>query len=153
MARPLALLAVAPLLLLAACAPIVALEPAEDAENVGCAEVVTGLPETVGDLELRETNAQGTAAWGDPVSVILRCGVTPPPPTAEFPCVSAGEVDWLRDESDAPNYVFTTYGRDPAIEVIVDYETTSGRAVLDDLAFAVSIVPQEGRCIALEDAP
>ena len=149
---PSAALAALPLLLLTACSPIVALQPAEDAVNVGCAEVIVGLPQTVAGLDARETNAQGTAAWGDPARVILRCGVAPPPPTAEYPCVSPEGVDWLRNDTDAPNFVFTTYGRDPAVEVIVDSEAASGLAALTDLGYAVSIIPQDGECIAIEDA-
>ena len=40
------------------------------------------LPETVDGLERRETNAQATGAWGNPASVLLRCGVPTPGPTA-----------------------------------------------------------------------
>ncbi len=47
--------------------------------------------------------------------------------------------------------MFTTYGRDPAVEVIVDGEAASGADALRDLAFAVSITPKEGECIAAED--
>jgi hypothetical protein len=138
-------------LLLGGCTPTVALQPADDAINTACAQVIVGLPETVGGQEQRKTDAQGTSAWGDPTSVILRCGVPVPPPTAVYPCFTVDGIDWLRNEDDAPNYVFTTYGRDPAVEVIVDGDAASGADVLRDLAFAVSITPREGECIAAED--
>ena len=47
-----AILAVA---LLGGCTQAVALEPADDAINVGCAEIVVRLPDTVSDLDIRET--------------------------------------------------------------------------------------------------
>ena len=138
-------------LLLGGCTPTVALHPADDAINTACAQVIVGLPETVAGLDQRKTDAQGTSAWGEPTAVILRCGVPVPPPTAEYPCFTVDGVDWLRNEDDAPNYIFTTYGRDPAVEVIVDGDAASGADALRDLAFAVSITPKKGECIAPED--
>ncbi|PPF84180.1 DUF3515 domain-containing protein, partial [Subtercola sp. Z020] len=43
------------------CAPTVALDPASNATDPGCAEVMVRLPETVADQPSRETNAQATA--------------------------------------------------------------------------------------------
>jgi len=94
------------------------------------------LPDTVADLPRRSVNAQATAAWGEPVAVIVRCGLPTPPPST-LPCASVEGIDWLRDDSDAPTFVFTTYGLDPATEVIVDSEVVSGTTVLRDLARAV----------------
>jgi Protein of unknown function (DUF3515) len=122
-------------LALSGCSPTVALQPAEDAINPVCAQVVVGVPDTVAGLEQR----------------ILRCGVPVPPPTAEYPCFTVDGVDWLRNSDDAPNYVFTTYGRDPAIEVIVNGDAASGSAALMDLAFAVTVSPKQGECIAATD--
>ena len=138
--------------LLAGCAPVVALEPAADAANPDCAEVSVRLPDTVAELPRRLTNAQATAAWGEPTGVILRCGVPVPAPTATLPCVTVDGVDWLRDDTDDPNFVFTTYGRNPAIEVIIDSEVVSGFSALNDLARAVSELPIEGQCIAPDQA-
>ena len=132
--------------LLTGCAATVALEPADDAANPLCAEVSVRLPDFVDELALRSTNAQATGAWGEPASVILRCGVPVPAPTAELACVTVEGVDWLRDEADAPNYVFTSYGRDPAVEVIVDGTVASGFTALVDLAPAVGVLPQSGEC-------
>ncbi len=150
--RPLiAAAVVAAVLLLGGCAQTVALDPADDAINPVCASVIVGLPETVAGLEQRQTNAQGTSAWGEPASVILHCGVQVPPPTAEYPCYTVEGVDWLLNDENAPQYVFTSYGRDPAIEVVVDNEAASGLAALTDLAFAITNSPKEGECIAPED--
>ena len=63
---------------LAGCAAIVPLEPAPDANNPGCAEVIVRLPERVAEQPQRETNAQATGAWGSPASILLHCGVSVP---------------------------------------------------------------------------
>jgi len=147
-------LLLAPLLLvLTGCAQAVALDPADDAADPACAEVSVRLPELVSDLPSRETNAQATGAWGETTSgVILRCGVPSPDPTATLPCVTVDGIDWLRDDTDAPYFVFTTYGRSPAVEVVVDSETASARAALTDLSGAVGTLPSDGgECVALED--
>jgi len=146
-----AALACVPLALsLAGCTRTVALEPAADAIEVGCADIVVRLPDEVSGHEQRPTDAQGTGAWGDPAAVLLRCGVEPPGPTT-LECVDVNGVDWIIDESDAPNYVFTTYGRVPATEVIVDSDLASGTTALTDLALAVSSVPAEGGCLGAEE--
>ncbi|MBH0023670.1 DUF3515 family protein [Salinibacterium sp. NSLL150] len=159
-----AMLAMIPLLAtLGGCAAIVPLEPADDAANPTCADVIVRLPDTVAGLDKRETNAQGTGAWGTPANILLRCGVAVPDPTAELACVTAPEdgIDWLRDDSDAPNYVFTSYGRDPAVQVIIDSDgdpdidgdEVSGFDALSQLAGAVSQVPADRFCVGLSDTP
>ena len=149
----LAALSVVTASLLSGCAATVALEPAADAVNTVCADMVVRLPDTVADdLDLRETNAQGTGAWGTPDSVLLRCGVEPPAPTSELPCVLVGSVYWLRDGTNAPNYVFTTYGREPATEVIVDSDVAAPGVVLYDLESAVSQAESVSGCTEIEDS-
>ena len=148
----LAVLLLPAILLLSSCAAIVPLEPADDAVNPSCAEVSVHLPESVANLDSRETNAQATGAWGEPASIILRCGVPVPPPTAEFACVPVDGIEWLRDDSNDPTFVFTTYGRDPAVEVIIDGTVASGLEVLTDLSDAVGALPKNGReCVSLGD--
>jgi hypothetical protein len=137
---------------LTGCAQTVSLEPADDAQNPGCAEVSVRLPDAVGDLPLRETNAQGTGAWGTPASVLLRCGVAIPDRASTLPCVLVEDVYWLRDDADAPNYVFTTYGRDPATEVIVNRDVTSPGSALYDLVDAVGATAETAECTEIEDS-
>ena len=134
---------------LSGCTTAVALEPADDAANPGCAEVVVRLPEALGEQKLRETNAQGTGAWGDPATILLRCGVEVPGPTTQQ-CVEVGGVDWIVDDSNKPIFRFTTYGRTPATEVIVDYDKASASALID-LVGALSSIPAENRCIDVSD--
>lgn len=148
--RVLAALLAAALLGLTACAPIVPLTPADDAGNPGCAEVIVRLPDAIDDNLKRETDAQGTGAWGNPATVLLRCGVAVPGPSALL-CVTLEGIDWLRDDSAAPNYVFTTYGRDPAVEVIVDGDKASGTNALVTLSNAVGSIPATGACTNPDD--
>lgn len=133
--------------LLAGCAPTVALEPADDAINPLCAEVSVRLPEAVAELPQRLTNAQATGAWGEPAAIILRCGVPSPAPTAALPCITVEGIDWLRDDKNDPSFVFTTYGRTPAVEVIINGDEVSGLSALTDLAPAVGRLPVEGSCV------
>lgn len=142
--------AVVALPLLAACSRPVPFEPAPDAVDPECAAVVVRLPDAVGGQEARETDAQGTGAWGTPASVLLRCGVEPPGPTT-LRCVSVDEVDWIIDESDAPRYRFTTYGRTPAVEVVVDNDVVSGTTVIADLSPAIAVIEADGGCTDLEE--
>ena len=144
----LALVAIAPLLLLllSACAPTVALSPAADATNPKCADVIVHLPKSVADQQIRQTDAQATSAWGDPAAVVLRCGVTPPGPTSTQ-CATVKGIDWLIDDTKKPVYTFTTYGRTPAVQVVVDSALTQGQGtiVLDQLSNAVGFIAQSAK--------
>ncbi len=130
--------------------PVVSLDPAPDAINPLCADVIVHLPDSAGDLPSRETSAQGTAAWGKPTAVILACGVDVPRASA-LPCVTIDGIDWLQDESRSPQYLFTTFGREPAVQVLIDTDavTPAGASVapglvLNDLASAVSGTKRNG---------
>lgn len=152
MRKSLALTVVLAATLLAGCTQTVALKSAENAIDPGCAEIIAHAPDEVGGFTKRETDAQGTLAWGDPSALILRCGVPEPDPTSTLRCVPVGGVDWLRDDADDPIYVFTTYGRSPATEVIVDSTTASAASALDDLSGAVSLTERVRGCVDVEDA-
>ena len=133
------------LLSLTGCAATVNLEPAQDANDPACAEVSVRYPDEIGDLKQRYTNAQATTAYGDPAAVLVRCGLEPAF-ASTLPCVSAGEVDWLVDDADAPNFRFISFGRTPAVEVIVDSESASGITALESLSQAVSKLPATAFC-------
>jgi hypothetical protein len=97
----------------------------------------------VSGLEIRQTDAQSTAAWGEPDQVLLFCGVEVPT-ASELPCVDKG-VFWLRDDSDDDVWTFTSFGRDPAVRLIVDRDPAiSPGLVLEDLENAVSFTPANG---------
>ena len=91
-------LGVLAILVLSGCAGTVHLEPADDANNPLCAEVTVRLPQAIADQERRWTDAQATGSWGDPVSVLLSCGVTVPGPTfaacrRKYPRVQSPDTD------------------------------------------------------------
>jgi hypothetical protein len=143
-------------LLLAGCAPTVAMNPAPAATSVGCAGVVVRLPATIGGAAKRTTNAQGTAAWGDPPSITLTCGV-PTPAQTEIPCITFGAVDWLTQARtiDGVDYrVYTTFGRSPGTQVLVDPKRMQTDAVLNELADPVAAATRTtGRkCLGETDA-
>ena len=135
------------LLALTGCAATVNLEPAEGSNDPACAEVMVRLPSQLGGLQERYTNAQATAAWGDPAAVLMRCGLEPVEVSA-LPCVTAGGIDWLVDDALAPSYRFISYARYPAVEVIVDSDSASGITSLEGLAAAVSQLPATKFCTA-----
>lgn len=138
------------LLSLAACSPTVPLTAAPDATNPVCADVIVRLPDAIGGNVKRVTNAQATGAWGEPASVLLRCGVEVPGPSTLL-CVTLKGIDWLRDDSGAPNYVFTTYGRDPAVQVVINGTEASGTETLMDLSNAVGTIPATRACTNPDD--
>ncbi len=139
-------------LTLVGCSSTVSLDPAAGANDPACAAVTVRLPDAVDGQQRRWTDAQATGAWGDPASVILTCGLDAPGPS-ELPCQTAGGVDWLIDDSDAPNYRFTSYGRTPAVEVYLDYDVVSARTVLDALGTAVQQLPSDGSaCVERPDS-
>jgi hypothetical protein len=145
-----ALLIAAGSLLTAGCAGTVTLEPAPEANAYACAEISVRLPDTLAGLERRTTSAQATAAWGDPAAVIYRCGIPNIGPS-DLPCFTVDDVDWLLDESNAPRYVFISYGRSPATEVIVDNDLVSGPDALRPISAAVAVTEAEARCLAATD--
>lgn len=133
------------LLLLSGCSATVNLEAAPLANEPACAEVSVRYPNQISELEQRFTNAQATTAYGEPAAILVRCGLEPVYASA-LPCVTASEIDWLVDESQAPSFRFISFGRSPAIEVVVDSESASGVSALDALSQAVSQIPATKFC-------
>jgi len=132
-------------LLLTGCSATVHLEPAEAANSGICAKLQVRLPETLDGLALRSTDAQSTAAWGEPAAVLYRCGL-PEVRLSAFKCVTSEGVDWLIDDSAAPSYRFITFGRNPASEVIIDSNKAVGVNVLDQLASTIKLQPATANC-------
>lgn len=142
--------------LLSACSNAVPVDVAPYAADPLCAEVVLALPRDLGGLPRLGTTSQATVAWGDPADpVVLRCGVEPPGPTTDR-CVNADDgetsVDWINipgDEREDGSWLFTTYGRVPAVEVVVPAAVTetSSTSFILDLGPAVSKVEQTRACL------
>lgn len=168
--------AVAVATLLAGCSSAVTIQPAADAANPACAPVMLALPDTLGDAAIRTTTSQATAAWGDPSAVVLRCGVASPGPTTDR-CVSVNGVDWVIKEDgpssdgattrapqpsgepsgqtggqqDSGTYTLTTFGRSPAVELLLDAGRISSATVLASLSPAVSKIPATRHCVGQAD--
>jgi Protein of unknown function (DUF3515) len=141
----LALLAVVPLL--AACSPTVQLTPEAGANTVACAGVISRLPTSLDGLGIRDTNAQGTGAWGTPSAVLLRCGL-PTPDRSTLPCYTFGGIDYLVQQKgkDGQDAILTTYGRTPGVQIVIDTDRVS-TSVLADLATAVATIPAARKCL------
>lgn len=136
---------------LAGCSPAVTVDPAENAADPGCAPAMLAMPEAVGEHERRETTSQATTAYGEPTAAVVRCGVTPPGPTTDA-CSSVNDVDWLiRQDEDGSTWTATTYGRDPAVEVVFDSTAVASSTLLVELGSAVEQIPAERRCLDLQD--
>lgn len=135
------------------CARTIGVEVAPDAADPRCAEVMLAVPEELGaDLPKLRTDAQATAAWGEPGgAVTMRCGVAQLGPSADCQHVDSGDgtaVDWIVTTDDEGTWSFVTYGREPAVEVIVPPAVTEDHSTsfIADLAGAVTQVPATKEC-------
>ncbi|ROS72012.1 uncharacterized protein DUF3515 [Curtobacterium sp. PhB130] len=135
---------------LTGCTNAVAMTAAPSADAAACAAAQVRLPDTVDTkYALRNTNAQSTAAWGDPSAALYHCGVAVPT-VSDLPCFSQGSVDWIRDDQDK-RIVYTTFGRDPAVQVVIDTSKTTSQ-VLQDIGTAVETLPKDGhKCLDPSD--
>lgn len=123
----------------------IAVAPAPMAADPACARVVEGLPEDLAGV-IRQpipAEAEGSAAaWGNP-AIVARCGVNPPPPSTDA-CLAVDDVDWVVQElSDGA--AFTTYGRSPALEVLVPATYGQGASVVAQLGDVARELPSTGR--------
>ena len=144
----------------AGCASTVSTTPGPFATDPVCAQVVLATPDELADgLTRRDTNAQATTAWGDgTAAVVLRCGVEPLAPTTDrcqtVEAADGTSVDWVivasePDDEQASDWTFTTYGRVPAVQVLVPAEIARTRpsSYLDRLGAAVSLTERERGCL------
>lgn len=142
-----------------ACTPTIGVPVADHAADPACAGVVLSLPDSLGtDLAKVNTASQATAAWGSRgAAVTLRCGVEVPGPTTED-CVTVDaadtSVDWIVRQDSGGTWTFTTYGRDPAVEVVVPPAVTARHSTsfVQDLGPAVSRVPATRHCVGPGEA-
>ena len=149
-------------LLASACSSPLTVPAAPHAADPRCAEIVLALPDDLDGMPRIGTGSQATVAWGDrDAPVVLRCGVEVPPPTTD-PCVTVDDglvsVDWLAveaapeapgpDDPAAGDWTFTTFGREPAVEVLVPAEVAATRSTsfLVDLGPAMARVVQTRAC-------
>ena len=129
-------------MLLAACGSTAEVGVPMDAEAPVCAKAAW--PQTVDDLPRVTTRPQSPAiaAWGSP-SIIARCGLPALTPTTDE-CVTVNDVDWVvRPLSDGT--AATTYGREPAIEVLVPAQYGAAGMLLPLFADVAKTLPANGR--------
>jgi hypothetical protein len=127
--------------LLGACGSAVEVTPPGQAGSPLCHKVGARWPDTVAGEEPVQTSSDSPAvhAWGDP-AIIARCGVTSPGPTTEQ-CFTVSGVDWVGQEL-SDGYKFVTYGRAPAVEVLVPRDYAPEPLVLGAFTRAAKAIPQ-----------
>ena len=112
----------------------------------GCAAMADALPPRLLSKDRVRTSqtSPALAAWGRP-AIIWRCGVAPPGPTTQD-CITVNGIDWLVQPLD-DGTGFVTYGRVPAVQVLVPSQYAPETFALPALSTAVSQVAQgEHRC-------
>jgi hypothetical protein len=114
----------------------------EGAAAYACAELKSRYPALVLGRATTATNPTSsyTAAWGDP-AIVVRCGVPVPAaltPTSQL--ITVNGVDWLPEQLER-GYLFTTVGREPAVEVSVPDAYRPESDALVDLGPAVAGIP------------
>ncbi len=123
----------------------------------GCSSAVeVGVPEAAGacgtvpwpaqvhSQVARETSPDSPAvhAWGDP-AIVARCGVPALAPTT-LECLGVDDVDWVaRPLTDGT--AFTTYGTDPALEVLIPKVYGPEPLLLPAFSAAAKGLPRNGR--------
>ncbi|XVX19233.1 DUF3515 family protein [Actinomycetota bacterium] len=134
------------LLALSACGSGVEATAPPHADSAACAKAAAAWPETVAGQERRETSAgsDSVAAWGDP-AIIARCGVSAIGPTTEQ-CVDVSGVQWVARQLD-DGVQLVTFGRDPAIEVLVPKDYGAAPLLMPAFGKAAQALPTNGhRC-------
>ena len=114
-----------------------------------CEAATNHWPAKVGEQEQRPVSVEGPGrseddarAWGDP-AVIATCGWPALGPTTDE-CLDVDGVFWVVEElSDGAK--FTTYGRDPAIVVLVPAAYAPEPLLLPAFGPAAKALPENGR--------
>jgi Protein of unknown function (DUF3515) len=108
-----------------------------------CASASLLWPTTVSGMPRRETDpdSTGVRAWGDP-AVIARCGVAAIGPT-DTECVEVDGVGWI-PQALSDGTKFTSFGTDPAVEVLVPGKYAPEPLLLPVFAPVAKALPSNG---------
>jgi len=109
-----------------------------------CVKAAASWPASVSGRETVVTDPVDPSvhAWGDP-AIVARCGVATPGPTTDE-CLTVNGVDWVATPlSDGTRFV--TYGRDPALEVLVPKSGVPEGSLLPVFTPAAQALPETGR--------
>ena len=114
--------------------------PTTLASSDTCRAVTAAWPATAGGQERREVSDDTAgAAYGDPAS-IARCGVAALGPTTDD-CIEVDGMGWVAQPlSDGTR--FTTFGRDPAVEVLVPRAYAPEPLLLPAFTRAAELLPR-----------
>ena len=108
-----------------------------------CTAVGDLWPDTVSGMPRRDTDpaSPAVAAWGDP-AVVARCGVAAPAPT-QVDCLEVDGVGWIPEQlSDGTR--FTSFGTEPAVEVLVPRAYAPEGLLLPVFGPAARVLPSNG---------
>ena len=114
------------------------------ADSTPCQALTAHWPSLVSSQPARAVSVQSPAAraWGNP-AVIAICGYDAPAPST-LECLSVDGVDWLvQRRSDGVQ--FTTYGRSPAMDVLVPAAYAPEPLLLPAFGAAARSLPETGR--------
>ncbi|SDO70161.1 Protein of unknown function [Pedococcus dokdonensis] len=131
--------------LLSGCSSLVEVSPPQHA--VECEPATARWPAKVSGQASRGVDVNGGVAsdahaWGDP-AIIATCGWPALGPT-DKECLDVDGVDWVVEQlSDGAR--FTTYGREPAIEVLVPHAYAPEPLLLPAFGEAAGALPSNGR--------
>ncbi|MBU7598317.1 DUF3515 domain-containing protein [Streptomyces sp. P38-E01] len=122
-------------------------EPAPLADDPACARIEKGYPDRLDGMERDATDAAGAASWGDG-SVVLRCGMKRPIPSADS-CATVDGVDWLwrERESGDGRKVLLTFGREPGVQATIADEVPALDSVLIEIGKLVEPIEQQRECL------
>lgn len=113
------------------------------ASDASCTAASSAWPTAVSGLSLVDVSPRSPAvrAWGDP-AIVARCGVATPGPTTDS-CLTVNGIDWVLTElTDGSKFV--TYGRAPALEVLVPRRYAPEGALLPVFTDAATRLPTTG---------
>jgi hypothetical protein len=130
--------------LLGGCSTAVEVGLADQSGDPACSAAGQHWPADVSSLRPVATSPQSPSvhAWGDP-AVIARCGVATPGPSTDG-CLTVNGIDWLATPlNDGTRFV--TYGRSPALEVLVPKHYTPEGALLPVFTDAAKQLPTTDR--------
>jgi hypothetical protein len=139
--RTAAALGAAAVLVVGGCSRAPEVAAAPGADTAACQGAAKAYPDTVSRMARLDVAAIAAAAWGDP-AVIARCGVPAQAPT-EVQCVEVDGVGWI-PEALSDGTRFTSFGTDPALEVLVPTAYAPEPLLLPAFTAAVRALPPNG---------
>jgi hypothetical protein len=125
------------------CSSIKVADPAQSG-SAPCRSAAALWPKTVAGQTVQPTSSSSPSvrAWGEP-AIIARCGLPPIGPTTDQ-CLDVSGVDWVAHRL-TDGVRFTTYGRTPAIEVLVPSAYQPEPLLLPAFGKAASAIPASAR--------